>query len=112
MLIDSVYPISPVYTPLSVWWGGEGEGGVVGANGDSMRGTPRAQLGPRSGGLERLIYESLYSNKVVSIAEWAKGIPTAALVALDDLALSPPLLVAQDTVFQHIYIPSRSRPPL
>ena len=42
-LIVSVYLISPVYTTLDV--GREGEGGVVGADGDIMRGTLRAQLG-------------------------------------------------------------------
>ena len=65
------------YIPLSVWWGGEEVGGVVGAAGESMGGTLRAQLAPRSGGLAGLIYESLHSNKVVPIAQWTKGIPTA-----------------------------------
>ena len=42
-----------------------------------MRGALRALLVSRSGGLAGLIYESLYSNKVVPIAQWTSGIPTA-----------------------------------
>ena len=114
-LIASVYLISPVYTPLSVSWGGEGEGGVVGGRWrqHERRAKGSACFKERwSRGPNLRVFVLKQSCPDRSVDKWYSN-SKSALIALDDLALSSPLPVAQDTAFQHnIYMPFRSRPPL